>query len=67
MTGYLTELEKGMDFEKPLRKMVENMNAHAKAFVQQAVNQFAETYNFATIIIEDNKKPVPDFITIGGL
>ena len=63
VTGYLTELEKGMDFDKPLRKIVENMNAHAKAFVQQAVNQFAEAYNFATIIIEDNKKTMPDFIT----
>jgi len=63
ITGYLTELEKGIDFEKPLRKMVDNMNALAKSFVQQAVNQFAEAYHFTTIIIEDNKKTVPDFIT----
>lgn len=63
LTGYLTELKKGMDFEKPLRKMVENMNGHAKAFVQQAVNQYTEVFNFSTIILEDNKKPVPEYIT----
>ena len=63
MTGYLTELQKGMDFEKPLRKMIENMNGHAKAFVQQTVNQYAEVFNFSAIIIEDNKKAVPEYIT----
>lgn len=63
LTGYLTELQKGMDFEKPLRKMIENMNGHAKAFVQQAVNQYAEVFNFSTIIVEDNKKTVPEYIT----
>lgn len=63
MTGYLTELEKGMDFEKPLRKMVENMNAHARGFVQQSVTQFAEVFNFSGIIIEDSKKAMPEYIT----
>ena len=63
LTGYLTELEKGMDFEKPLRKMVENMNGHAKNLIQQAVTQYAEVYNFSTIILEDNKKTVPEYIT----
>lgn len=63
LTGYITELEKGMDFEKPLRKMVENMNTHAKDFVQQAVNNYMEVFNFSLMIIEDNKKSVPDFIT----
>jgi hypothetical protein len=62
-TGYLTELQNGMDFEKPLRKMVENMNAHAKAFVQQSVNHLSEVYNFSTIIIDENKKTVPEYIT----
>lgn len=63
LTGYLTELKKGMDFEKPLRKMVDNMNGHAKAFVQQAVNQYTEVYNFSLLIIEDFKKTTPDYIT----
>jgi hypothetical protein len=63
LTGYLTELEKGMDFEKPLRKMVENMNTHARNFVQQAVNNYMEVFNFGQIVLEDNKKSVPDFIT----
>jgi hypothetical protein len=63
LTAYLTELQKGMDFEKPLRQMIENMNGHAKAFVQQSVNQYAEVFNFSTIIIEDNKKSVPEYIT----
>jgi len=63
LTGYLTEMEKGMDFEKPLRKMIENMNGHAKALVQQTVNQYAEVFNFSMIIIEDNKKPMPEYIT----
>jgi hypothetical protein len=63
LTGYLSELKKGMDFEKPLRKMVENMNGHAKAFIQQAVNQYAEVFNFSMIILEDSKKPVPEYIT----
>jgi len=63
LTGYLTEMEKGMDFEKPLRKMIENMNGHAKALVQQTVNQYAEVFNFSMLIIEDNKKPMPEYIT----
>jgi hypothetical protein len=63
LTGYLTELEKGMDFEKPLQKMIENMNGHARAFVQQAVNQYSEVFNFSAIIISDNKKTIPEYIT----
>ena len=63
LTGYLTELQKGLDFEKPLRKMVENMNALARNFVQQAVNQYMEIFNFSLMLLEDNKKSVPDFIT----
>jgi len=63
LTGYLTELEKGMDFEKPLRKMVENMNLHARNFIQHAVNNYMEVFNFSLIILEDNKKSVPEYIT----
>ncbi|HKL85159.1 MAG TPA: DUF5312 family protein, partial [Treponemataceae bacterium] len=63
MTGYLTELQKGMDFETPLRKMVENMNKHARELVQKSVTQLSEVFNFSLIIIEDNKKPLPDYIT----
>lgn len=63
MTGYLTELQKGMDFETPLRKMVENMNKHARDLVQKSVTQLSEVFNFSLIIIEDNKKPLPDYIT----
>ncbi len=63
MKNYLTELEKGVDFEKPLRKMVENMNGHAKQFIQQSVNQYTEVFNFCTIILEDTRKSVPDHIT----
>lgn len=63
MTGYLTELQKGMDFETPLRKMVENMNKHARDLVQKSVTQLSEVFNFSLIILEDNKKPLPDYIT----
>ncbi|MCD1654381.1 DUF5312 family protein [Treponema zuelzerae] len=63
MTGYLTEMQNGLDFEKPLRKMVENMNNHAKGFVQQAVTQLSDVFNFCIIILEDNKKTIPDYIT----
>lgn len=63
LRGYVTEMEKGMDFETPLRKMIDNMNGHAKALVQQAAAQYLELYNFAVIIMEDGKKPIPDVIT----
>lgn len=63
VTGYLTELEKGLDFEKPLRKMVENMNYHAKTFVQNAVTHFAEVFNVSTLLLEDNKRSVPETVT----
>lgn len=63
LTGYVTELEKGMDFETPLRKMIENMNAMAKALIQQSVSEYFELYNFSLLIIEDSKKPMPDTIT----
>lgn len=61
--GYLTELEKGMDFETPLRKMVENMNFQAKNLVQLAVNNFADVFNFTTLLLDDNKKSVPEAVT----
>lgn len=61
--GYLTELEKGLDFETPLRKMVENMNYHAKNLVQLAVNNFADVFNFTTLLLEDNKRSVPETVT----
>jgi len=63
LTGYITEMEKGMDFEKPLAKMVENINQQAKALVQKAATTYFEVFNFATIIIEDNKRSVPEYIT----
>lgn len=63
LTGYLTELEKGMDFEKPLQKMVENMNNHAKSFIQSTVTNFVEVFNFSVMMMADNKKTVPDMIT----
>ncbi|OQB04648.1 MAG: hypothetical protein BWY20_00476 [Spirochaetes bacterium ADurb.Bin215] len=63
VTGYITELEKGMDFEKPLRKMVENMNNHARSLVQDSVNNFADVFNFATLLLEDNKRSVPETVT----
>ena len=63
VTGYITELEKGLDFEKPLRKMVENMNNHAKSLVQDSVNNFADVFNFSTMLLEDNKRSVPETVT----
>lgn len=63
LTGYITELEKGLDFEKPLRKMVDNMNEHAKVVVQKAVSGYAEIFGFAQLIIEDYKKTNPEYIT----
>lgn len=63
VTGYITELEKGLDFEKPLRKMVENMNNHAKSLVQDSVNNFADVFNFSTLLLEDNKRTVPETVT----
>jgi hypothetical protein len=43
--------------------MVENMNTQAKNLVQQAVTQYAEVFNFSNIILEDNKKSIPEYIT----
>lgn len=63
LTGYITEMEKGMDFEKPLAKMVENMNQQAKALVQRAATNYSEVFNYSAIIIEDNKRSVPEYIT----
>ncbi len=63
LTGYITEIEKGLDFEKPLRKIIENMNHHAKILVQQAVTQYSEVLSYAELIIEDNKRSVPEYIT----
>lgn len=63
LTGYITEIEKGVDFEKPLRKMVENINNHAKKLIQQTVSQYAEVLNLSVLIQEDNKKALPEAIT----
>ncbi len=63
LTGYITELEKGMDFETPLRKMVENMNNFAKTLVQQSVVEYFELFKFGNVILEDSKKSVPEVIT----
>ncbi len=63
LTGYITELEKGMDFETPLRKMIENMNGFAKGLLQQTVMEYLELYKFCLMIVEDSKKSVPEVIT----
>jgi len=63
LTGYITEMEKGIDFEKPLRKLVEHMNGLAKQFVQQTVNQYMDIYNFCVILLEDCRKSVPEYVT----
>ncbi|ULQ58699.1 DUF5312 family protein [Brucepastera parasyntrophica] len=63
MMGYLSELKKGQDFEAPLRNMVDTMNYNAKTFIQQAVTQFAEVYEYSQIILDDNKKSMPEMIT----
>lgn len=63
LTAYLTELQNGMDFASPIRKLIGGMNGQAKVLVQQAVNQYAEVYNFANIIIDDSKRTVPEYIT----
>lgn len=63
LTGYITELEKGMDFETPLKKMIENMNDFAKNFLQQTVMEYLELFKFSLVIIEDSKKSVPEVIT----
>lgn len=62
LTGYLTGLEKGMDFEKPLRKLIENSNKFAKTLVQDAMNGYMEVFNFSLIVIEENKKTMPEYI-----
>lgn len=62
VTGYLTGLEKGMDFDKPLRKLVENSNQHAQRLIQEAVNRYTDVFNFCLIILEDSKKTLPEYI-----
>jgi hypothetical protein len=39
------------------------MNYHVRSLVQDSVNNFADVFNFATLLLEDNKRSVPETVT----
>ena len=58
--GYLTRIEAGGDFEKPLSKIIDEINLHAKKFLEEVGKHYLNLLKFCNIIIKDTYKAVPE-------
>lgn len=58
--GYLTRIEAGGDFEKPLSKILDEINLRAKKFLEEAGKHYLNLLKFCNIIIKDTYKTVPE-------
>jgi len=56
--GYLTRIEAGGDFEKPLSKILDEVNLRAKKFLEEAGKHYLNLLKFCNIIIKDTYKTV---------
>lgn len=60
--GYLTRIESGGDFEKPLSKIIDEMNLRAKKFLEEAGSHYINLFKFCNLIIRDAYKAVPEYV-----
>lgn len=61
--SYVEGIKAGGDFDSQLRNAVDSANLQAKNLIQQSASNYAELLSFAEIILEENRKIVPDLIT----
>ncbi len=60
--GYLTRIESGGDFEKPLSKILDEMNLRAKKFLEDAGKHYINLFKFCNLIIKDAYKAAPEHV-----
>ena len=58
--GYLTRMEAGGDFEKPLSKIIDQINLRAKQFLEDSGKHYLDLFKFCKLIIKDTYRPVPE-------
>ncbi|WP_253686371.1 MULTISPECIES: hypothetical protein [unclassified Treponema] len=58
--GYLTRMEAGGDFEKPLSKIIDEINLRAKKFLEESGKYYLDLLKFCKLIIKDTYRPVPE-------
>lgn len=63
ITEYLTEIEQGRDFKKPLRTLINTANVHAQTLVQTASATYLSLYDIIGTILEDVQAARPQFVT----
>ena len=58
--GYLTRMEAGGDFERPLSKVLDDINLRSKQFLEEAGKHYLNLLKFCKLIVKDTYKPVPE-------
>ncbi|MGI5079578.1 hypothetical protein [Treponema denticola] len=58
--GYLTRIEAGGDFERPLSKIIDEINLRAKKFLEDSGKHYLDLLKFCKLIIKDTYRPVPE-------
>ena len=60
--GYLTRIEAGGDFERPLSKIIDEINLRAKKFLEDSGRHYLDLFKFCKLIIKDTYRPVPESV-----
>ena len=60
--GYLTRMEAGGDFERPLSKIIDEINLRAKKFLEDSGKHYLDLLKFCKLIIKDTYRPVPESV-----
>ena len=60
--GYLTRIEAGGDFERPLSKIIDEINLRAKKFLEDSGKHYLDLLKFCKLIIKDTYRPVPESV-----
>lgn len=60
--GYLTRIEAGGDFERPLSKIIDEINLRAKKFLEDSGRHYLDLLKFCKLIIKDTYRPVPESV-----
>lgn len=60
--GYLTRLEAGGDFERPLSKIIDVINMKAASIVNEAGRQYFDLFTACNLIVKDSHKSIPEYV-----
>lgn len=60
--GYLTRLESGGDFEKPLQKVIDSLNTKAGGIVKDVAQHYSDLFKECSMIVKDSHKSMPEYV-----